>query len=168
MSSAVALDILSLGFACGLLFGRIVATTVLWRISPLTVTTVCSLSMIGTTYLVLHPMSQWMTGTAVFLAGTAMAPVFPTTIAIVGKLFKSQSAIAIGFVITCGFSGLMMSSPIIGWLSGPNPAGIRHGLLLLPVLSLIISVIFLFSRNLLRKEEERSVSVNGTFAQGQV
>ena len=74
--------------------------------------------MIATTYMVLHPMSHWLTGATVFLTGVAMAPVFPTTIAIVGKLFKKQSATAIGFTVTCGFSGLMMSSPVIGWLSG--------------------------------------------------
>lgn len=166
MSSALALNILSLGFACGLLFGRVVATSVLWRIPPFIVATACSVAMICTTYLVLHPMSKWMTGTAVFLTGIAMAPVFPTTIAIVGKLFKKQSGTAIGFAITCGFSGLMLSSPVIGWLSGPNPSGIGHGLLLLPILSCIITVIFLASRKLLDKEEAKRESMMGTLAQG--
>jgi fucose permease len=167
MPSAIALNILSLGFACGLLSGRVVATTLLWRISPLTVTTVCSILMIATTYLVLHPMSQWMTGASVFITGVAMAPVFPTTIAIVGKLFKNQSATAIGFTVTCGFSGLMMSSPVIGWLSGSNPMGVRHGLLLLPVLSLAIFLILICSRKLLRREEEKGSTMIGTLAPGQ-
>jgi fucose permease len=167
MPSAIALNILSLGFACGLLCGRVAATTLLWRASPLTVTTVCSILMIATTYMVLHPMSQWMTGVTVFLTGVAMAPVFPTTIAIVGKLFKKQSATAIGFTVTCGFSGLMMSSPVIGWLSGPNPMGVRRGLLLLPVLSLAISLILIFSRKLLRREEEKGSTMIGTLAPGQ-
>lgn len=164
MPSAIALNILSLGFACGLLCGRIAATTLLWRIAPLTVTIACSVSMIATTYMVLNPMSQWMTGATVFLTGVAMAPVFPTTIAIVGKLFKTQSATAIGFTVTCGFSGLMMSSPIIGWLSGSNPTGIRHGLLLLPVLSLAIALILICSRGLLRREEGRDRTAPGTLA----
>lgn len=165
MSSVVALNILSLGFACGLLFGRVVATSLLWRMPPFLVDTVCSTAMICTTYLILHPMSQWLTGTVVFLTGMAMAPVFPTTIAIVGKLFRKQSGTAIGFAITCGFSGFMLSSPVIGWLSGPNPAGIAHGLLLLPVLSCTITVIFLASHKLLRKEEARREAMIGTLAE---
>jgi FHS family L-fucose permease-like MFS transporter len=165
MSSVAALNILSLGFACGLLFGRVVATSVLWRIPPFVVVLFCSTAMICTTYMILRPMSQWLTGTVVFLTGMAMAPVFPTTIAMVGKLFKKQSGTAIGFAITCGFSGFMLSSPIIGWLSGPDPAGIGHGLLLLPVLSCTITVIFLASRNLLQKEEARREAMAGVLAQ---
>ena len=165
MSSAAALNILSLGFACGLLFGRIVATSVLWRIPPFIVVLFSSIAMICTTYMILHPMSQWMTGTTMFLTGVAMAPVFPTTIAIVGKLFKKQSGTAIGFAITCGFSGFMLSSPVIGWLSGPSPSGIGHGLLLLPVLSCTITVIFLSSHKLLQKEEARREAMVGALAQ---
>jgi MFS transporter, FHS family, L-fucose permease len=166
MPSVVALNILSLGFACGLLFGRIAATTLLWRAAPLTVTVVCSVAMTATTYMVLHPMSQWMTGVMVFLMGAAMAPVFPTTIAIVGKLFKKQSATAIGFAVTCGFSGLTMSSPVIGWLSGSEPMGVRRGLLLLPVLSLSIALILVCSRGLLRREEEKASAASQTLAPG--
>lgn len=166
MSSAVALNILSLGFACGLLFGRVIATSVLWRVRPFAVAIVCSIAMMCTTYLVLHPMSKWTTWTAVFLTGIAMAPVFPTTIAIVGKLFRNQSATAIGFAITCGFSGLMLSSPVIGWLSGANPSGIGRGLLLLPVLSFTITVIFLVSRKLLDREDMKRSSMVGSLANG--
>jgi len=165
MSSVVALNILSLGFACGLLFGRVVATSVLWRIPPFIVATTCSVAMVCTTFVLLQPLSKWWTGAVVFLTGMAMAPVFPTTIAIVGKLFKKQSGTAIGFAITCGFSGLMLSSPVIGWLSGPDPSGLVHGLLLLPVLSGTITVIFLASRKLLAKEEARSELPVGTLAQ---
>jgi MFS transporter, FHS family, L-fucose permease len=166
MPAAIALNILSLGFACGLLFGRIVATSLLWRLSPLVVTIVCSIAMAVTTFLVLHPMSQWSTAVAVFCAGMSMAPVFPTTIAIVGKIFRKQSATAIGFAITCGFSGLMLSSPVIGWLSGSDPRGIRRGLLLLPLLSLAITLILICSRKLLRREEDKEIEVAGALAQG--
>ena len=162
---AVALNILSLGFACGLLCGRIAATSLLWRLSPLRVITVCSLAMAATTYLVLHPMTQWMTWAAVFCAGITMAPMFPTTIAIVGRLFKSQSATAIGFAITCGFSGLMLSSPLIGWLSGSSAQGIGRGLLLLPALSLLIFLILICSRGLLHREEERESATLTDLAQ---
>lgn len=154
-----ALTILSLGFACGLLCGRIVASTVLWRVSPLVVTAISTSGMFVATLLVLQPMSRMATAVVVFCAGLAMAPVFPTTIAIVGKLFKRQSATAIGFAITCGFSGLMLSSPVIGWLSGPEPSGLRRGLMLIPVLSLSIFVILMVSRRLLQEmPEERATA----------
>jgi MFS transporter, FHS family, L-fucose permease len=152
MSSTVALNVLSLGFACGLLCGRIVATSVLWRISPSAVVIASSILMAVTTYMILQPEPVWLTFLLVFLAGVAMAPVFPTTIAIVARLFKEQSATAIGFAITCGFSGLMLSSPLIGWLSGPNPQGIGRGLLIVPVLSICIFAILVLSRGLFKQE----------------
>jgi len=101
---------------------------------------VSSLLMAGTTYMILQREPVWLTSVLVFLAGAAMAPVFPTTIAIVARLFKEQSATAIGFAITCGFSGLI-SSPLIGWLSGSDPLGVGRGLLIVPVLSMIIFAI---------------------------
>lgn len=157
MSSVVALNVLSLGFACGLLCGRIVATSVLWRISPATVVIVSSLLMAATTYLILQPEPVWLTFVLVFLAGAAMAPVFPTTIAIVARLFKEQAATAIGFAITCGFSGLILSSPLIGWLSGSNPLGIGRGLLIVPVLSMSIFAILVLSRKLFMQEARAGV-----------
>jgi len=152
MSSAVALNILSLGFACGLLCGRIAATSVLWRVSPAMVVIVSSILMSGSTYLILQPEPVWLTFILVFLAGAAMAPVFPTTIAIVARIFKEQSATAIGFAITCGFSGLILSSPLIGWLSGSDPLGIGRGLLIVPVLSLCIFTILILSRKIFSQE----------------
>jgi MFS transporter, FHS family, L-fucose permease len=148
MSTAVALNVLSLGFACGLLCGRIVATSVLWRISPSTVVIASSLLMAGTTYMILQREPVWLTFALVFLAGAAMAPVFPTTIAIVARLFKEQSATAIGFAITCGFSGLILSSPLIGWLSGSDPQGVGRGLLIVSVISMIIFAILILSGKL--------------------
>jgi fucose permease len=159
MPSARALTILSLGFACGLLTGRLLATPLLWRFSPLAITTSCSAAMMVFTYLILRPMSAWMTATLVFLAGIAMAPVFPTTIAIVGKLFRTQSATAIGFTITCGFSGLMLSSPVIGWISSSGSMGDRRGLLLLPLLSGVILLILISSRKLLHSEQQRASEI---------
>ena len=155
--SAKALTILSLGFACGLLSGRLLATPLLWRVSPMLVTTCCAAAMTALTYLVLIPMPPWRTAALVFLTGIAMAPVFPTTISIVGNLFRHQAGTAIGFTITCGFSGLMLSSPIIGWLSGSNPMGVRHGLMLLPFLSGLILLILICSRKLLQGEETEEV-----------
>lgn len=168
MAEKDALNILSLGFACGLLFGRIVATTILWRLSALAVTIFCSVGMMVATATILHPMQLWTTAAAVFLTGFVMAPVFPSTIAIVGKLFKQRSATAIGFAITCGFSGLMLSSPVIGWISGADPKGIGRGLMLLPVMAFLMVVILASSSRLCRMEEERALGVAEEVVQGSI
>jgi MFS family permease len=68
----------------------------------------------------------------VFLAGIAMAPVFPTTLALVGNAFPRMSGTAIGFVITCGWAGLAVSSRIIGAIAGDDPARLKRALLLIP------------------------------------
>jgi len=94
----------------------------------------------------LHATTPTAAGILVFCTGLVMAPVFPTTIALVGALFKHGTATAIGFTITCGFTGLVISSPIIGWLSGPDPRGLRVGLLLLPASSLGMLVLYLALR----------------------
>jgi FHS family L-fucose permease-like MFS transporter len=99
-----------------------------------------------TTYSMLQTTDPTMAGIIVFCTGLAMAPVFPTTIALVGDLFKHGTATAIGFTITCGFSGLVISSPIIGWLSGTDPKGLGTGLLLLPVCSVIMVGLYLVLR----------------------
>lgn len=153
MPSAGALTILSLGFASGLLLGRVAATPILMRASPLAITISCSIAMAIFTYLILQPMPRWLITSCVFCAGIAMAPVFPTTVAIIGKIFRSRSATAIGFAITCGFSGLILSSPVIGWLSGSDPKGIGRGLLLLPFCSIAICIILVSSHKIFIREE---------------
>ena len=141
-----ALNILSLGFALGLLLGRVAVTPILMKIPPLTVTTGSAVLMAITTYTMLHSTDASMAGITVFCAGLAMAPVFPTTIALVGSLFKHGTATAIGFTITCGFTGLVISSPIIGWLSGTDPKGLGTGLMVLPVCSVIMVGLYLILR----------------------
>jgi FHS family L-fucose permease-like MFS transporter len=141
-----ALNILSLGFALGLLVGRVAVTPILIKIAPLTVTMGSAVLMAITTYSMLQTTDPTMAGIIVFCTGLAMAPVFPTTIALVGNLFKHGTATAIGFTITCGFSGLVISSPIIGWLSGTDPKGLGTGLLLLPVCSVIMVGLYLVLR----------------------
>jgi fucose permease len=141
-----ALNILSLGFALGLLVGRVAVTPILIKIAPLTVTMGSAVLMAITTYLMLQTTDATTAGITVFCAGLAMAPVFPTTIALVGNLFKHGTATAIGFTITCGFSGLVISSPIIGWLSGTDPKGLGTGLLILPVCSVVMVGLYLLLR----------------------
>ena len=75
-----------------------------------------------------------------------MAPVFPTNIAIVGNIFKTGTATAIGFCITCGFSGLVLSSPVIGLLAGSDPKGLRTGLMIMPVCAILMLGIYIMLR----------------------
>lgn len=141
-----ALNILALGFALALLLGRVAITPVLIKVPPLAVLPVCSIGMAVCTWFLLHTPSAQTAGILVFSTGLAMAPVFPTSIALVGNLFKEGTATAIGFTITCGFSGLVLSSPIIGWLSGPDPQGLSTGLLLLPVSSIVMAILYVALR----------------------
>jgi fucose permease len=141
-----ALNILSLGFALGLLVGRVAVTPILMKIPPLTVTMGSAALMAITTYSMLRTTSVTAAGVIVFCTGLAMAPVFPTTIALVGNLFKQGTATAIGFTITCGFTGLVVSSPIIGWLSGADPQGLGTGLMVLPVCSTIMFGLYVLLR----------------------
>jgi len=140
------LNILSLGFALGLLIGRVAVAPILIKVPPLTVTTGAAALMAVTTYSLLQARDATVAGVVVFCAGLAMAPVFPTTIALVGSLFKQGAATAIGFTITCGFTGLVVSSPLIGWLSGTDPKGLGKGLLILPVCSAIMVCLYLLLR----------------------
>jgi FHS family L-fucose permease-like MFS transporter len=121
-------------------------TPILIKIAPLTVTMGSAILMAITTWSMLQTTDATMAGITVFCAGLAMAPVFPTTIALVGNLFKHGTATAIGFTITCGFSGLVISSPIIGWLSGTDPKGLGTGLLILPACSVVMVGLYLVLR----------------------
>ena len=143
-----ALNILSLGFALGLLLGRVAIAPVLIRIPPLYVVLGAAVLMAITTSSVLQVSGPTMAAVAVFCSGLAMAPVFPTTLAVLANIFQQGTATAIGFTITCGFTGLTVSSPIIGWLSGTDPKGLRTALMVLPILSVVIvGITFLLLRS---------------------
>jgi len=133
-----ALNILSLGFALGLLLGRVAIAPVLMKIPPLHVVLGAAVLMAITTYAVLQVSDPTKAAVAVFCSGLAMAPVFPTTLAVLANIFQQGTATAIGFTITCGFTGLTVSSPIIGWLSGTDPGGLRTALMVLPIFSIVI------------------------------
>jgi len=138
-----ALNVLSLGFALGLLLGRVAIAPILLKIPPLHVVLAAAVLMAITTYSVLQVSDPKMAAVAVFCSGLAMAPVFPTTLAVLANIFQQGTATAIGFTITCGFTGLTVSSPIIGWLSATNPGGLRTGLKVLPIFSIVIVGIIL-------------------------
>jgi FHS family L-fucose permease-like MFS transporter len=146
IAESTALNILS-GFALGLLLGRVLVAPLLIKLRPVTVMITASLLMAITTFAILQISDPKVAAAIVFLVGIAMAPVFPTTVSVVGDIFKHGSATAIGFAITCGFSGLVISSPLIGWIAGPDPSGVGTGLLVLPVFSIALVVVNLILRS---------------------
>ncbi len=133
-----ALNILSLGFALGLLVGRVAVSPVFKSVSPVVVLLIASVAMAITTFLMLQTTKPGMAAGLVFIAGVAMAPVFPTTLAITGTAFPQMTGTALGFVITCGWAGLAVSSRIIGAIAGPDPRRIRKALLVLPAFSVLM------------------------------
>jgi fucose permease len=133
-----ALNILSLGFALGLLIGRAAILPILIRVPAITVTLVGSVAMAATTFLMLRTSRPAIAFVVVFLAGLSMAPVFPTTIAIVGDAFPRMTGSAIGFVITCGWIGLAVSSRIIGAIAGGDPRRLKKALLVIPASAVLM------------------------------
>lgn len=145
-----ALNILSLGFALGLLLGRVAVAPVLIHAPALDVTLAASVAMAVTTFLMLrtnNPKAAWI---LVFIAGVSMAPVFPTTLAIVGTAYPQLAGTAIGFAITCGWAGLAVSSPIIGALAGGDPKRLKNALLLIPGSAVLMVVVNLAIASSLR------------------
>ncbi len=149
---AKALNILSLGFALGLLIGRVVVSRILIKISSAVVTLAAAILMAATTYLMLQSGDSTVAWIAVFCAGLAMAPVFPTTLAMVADAFPRGTATAMGIVITCGWLGLVVSSPIIGAIAGKDNANLGTALLLLPVFSIAMVLVNLALRPMLAKK----------------
>ena len=146
-----ALNTLSLGFALGLLVGRVVISRVLIKVAAPTVTLGSAVAMTVTTYLMLQTADPTIAWIAVFCAGLAMAPVFPTTLAMVGDTFPRATATAMGIVITFGWIGLAVSSPIIGGIAGGSDAELGKALLLLPAASILMVLVNLALRPMLRK-----------------
>ena len=153
IEQARALKILSLGFALGLLVGRMVVSPILIKISAPTVTLFAAILMAGTTYAMLQTTDAFTAGILVFCAGLAMAPVFPTTLAMVGDAFPRTSATAMGIVITCGWVGLAVSSGIIGSIAGSQDTQLKTALLVIPIASAIMVVVNLLIRPMLHRKD---------------
>ncbi len=149
-NAAAAGHVVSYGFAFGILVGRVIVSRVLIRIPALTVTLAAAILMAITTYAMLNLQSQTAITVAVFCAGLAMAPVFPTTLAITGDTFSRAAATALGIVITFGWLGLAVSSQIIGALAGPEK-NYHRALLLLPAFSVLMVLVNLMLRPVLRR-----------------
>jgi fucose permease len=145
-----ALNILSLGFALGLLIGRAAILPILIHVPAVTVTLVGSIAMAVTTFLMLRTSKPAAALALVFLSGLSMAPVFPTTIAIVGDAFPRMTSSAIGFVITCGWTGLAVSSRVIGAIAGGDPRRLKKALLVIPASAVLMVGLDLAIRSALR------------------
>ncbi len=139
-----ALNILSLGFALGLLIGRVVVSPILISVSAINVILVAAVLMAVTTWLMLRTKDPKVAWILVFCAGLAMAPVFPTTLAIVGDVFTKMTGTAMGIAITFGWIGLAVSSKIIGAIAARS--NLRRALLVLPVFSVIMIALNLIIR----------------------
>jgi fucose permease len=150
-----ALNVLSLGFALGLLVGRVAVSPVLITVSPEIVTLGAAVLMAVTSYLVLTVRDTKWAWILVFFTGVAMAPVFPTTLGIVGawadKSFPAMKSTAMGFAITCGWAGLAVSSRIIGAIAGGDPKRLKKALLVIPVFSVVMIALNLALQAMLKK-----------------
>jgi fucose permease len=149
IDKAKALNILSLGFALGLLIGRIAASRILIRVSSINVTLAASALMAATTFMMLRSSNANFASIAVFCAGLAMAPVYPTTLALIADVFPRGTATAMGFVITSGWLGSVVTSRIIGAFAGTDNANLGSALLLLPALSIAMVGVTLALRPML-------------------
>jgi fucose permease len=147
ISEVRALNILSLGFALGLLLGRVAVAPAFKTMRPETVTLVAAVLMTITTWLALQARRPAMAWVAVFCAGVAMAPVFPTVLAIAGNVFGPAKATAMGIVAMFGWIGLAVSSPIIGAIGGDDPRRLKKALLILPASSALMIVVNLVLRS---------------------
>jgi fucose permease len=149
-----ALNVLSLGFALGLLVGRVAVSPILISVPPETVTLAAAVLMAVTSYVALNARDVKTAWILVFFAGVAMAPVFPTTLAIVGgwadKAFPAMKSTAMGFAITCGWAGLAVSSRIIGGIAGGDPKRLKKALLVIPAFSVVMVALNLAIRAMLR------------------
>ena len=142
-------SVISYGFAFGILVGRLVVSRVLVKIPALTVTLVSAVLIALTTFLMLRLNSQTAITVAVFCAGLSMAPVFPTTLAIVGDTFRRGTATAMGIAITCGWIGLVLSSRVIGAIAKESNLG--NALLLIPAFAGLMVVVNLVLRSAARR-----------------
>lgn len=138
--------IVSYGFALGMLLGRLVAARILVRVSAGNVLLSCGVLMVLATYAMVQFTSQRSVTIVVFVAGLVMAPVFPTTLAMVANRFPRGSATAIGIAITSGWLGLAVSSPLIGKVAASS--NFKQALMLLPVMAeamVLVQLVLKFS-----------------------
>jgi fucose permease len=127
-----------------LLIGRVVVSQVLQTVSPENVTLAAAALMAVTTFIMLRTTAY--AGVAVFFAGIAMAPVFPTVLAMVADRFHTMTATAQGVAISSGWLGLAVSSRVIGSIAGGDPKRLKTALLVIPAASVLIVAVNLALR----------------------
>ena len=81
-----------------------------------------------------------------FMAGVSMAPVFPTTLAVVGDAFPHMASTALGIVISCGWLGLAVSSRLIGAIAGGDSKRLGKALMVIPAFSILMVAVSLSVR----------------------
>jgi fucose permease len=133
-----ALNILGLGFACGMMAGRLLALPLLRRASPAAVCILAGAAMAPTTFATVHIASSTLAFVAVFLSGVSMGPVFPSALGITSDSFPRMTGTCIGLVITAGWCGAAISSWIIGSIAGSDPSRLGLALCVVPLLSVLI------------------------------
>ena len=152
LDAKTASNVVGFGFAFGILVGRIVVSRILINVRAVTVTLFAAAAMAVTTFAMLHVVTPVSVAIVVFLAGLAMAPMFPTALAMVGDAFPRGTASAMGIAITFGWIGLAVSSNIIGDLAGPTKANLGNALLILPAFSVVMVFVSLVLRSFLNRE----------------
>lgn len=143
-----ALNVLSFGFALGLLLGRLAASQILISVSGLTVTLAASILMAIMTFAMLQTRNPTVAWILTFLAGMSMAPVFPTTVALIGDRIPRMTGTAIGIAITASWIGLAVSSRAIGSIAAGDSTRLKKALLVLPGMSVVMIAVNLALRAL--------------------
>jgi fucose permease len=151
LDAKTASNVVGFGFAFGILVGRIIVSRILINVRAVTVTLVAAAAMAVTTFAMLHVINPVSVAVVVFLAGLAMAPMFPTALAMVGDAFPRGTASAMGIAITFGWIGLAVSSNIIGDLAGPTKENLGNALLILPAFSVVMVFVSLVLRSFLNR-----------------
>jgi fucose permease len=141
--------VVSYGFAFGILVGRVVVSRILTRVKNITVLMASAVLITITTFAVLQKLGPTLLTVAVFCAGLAMAPVFPTALATVADTTPRGTATALGVAITCGWIGLAVSSRVIGYIA--DRTNLHDGLLLLPAFGLAMVLVGVVLRAALKR-----------------
>ena len=151
-----ALNILSLGFASGILLGRLAGSWILRRYSIVTIGLYASVLMALTTFGTIWSTGAAMAWISVFCAGLVMAPVYPGTVGATGDSFPRMTATCIGVVATSGWIGTATISWLIGAIAGNDDSRLRWALLVIPAFSVVLLGIILVLRPMLAAAKERS------------
>lgn len=150
-----ALNILSLGFASGILVGRLAGSWILKRFSIVTIGLSASALMALTTYWTIWSTGAGMAWISVFCAGLVMAPVYPGTVGATGDSFPRMTATCIGIVGTSGWIGTATISWLIGAIAGSDDSRLRWALLVIPAFSVVLLGIILMLRPMLAATKAR-------------